>query len=395
MPDWGNLEEVKEQVDKSESTVSIDKIKDKSPEKPPEKVEESPVETPANEKPSEPVDKTPDKVQEQKVEETPPAEPPVEVPPAEEPPVEPLAEPPATIKIGEEEVSVDQVRDLLDKQNARIKEMNEKLTLVEQIEGDEALKGMIEHYQNGGDLTDYLRSRVDYSKTPDLDFIKEDFNARYDGLGLDEGLKAEMFKKHLAEKYKLDPDGEFEFSETDVKIGEAELKRDAKVLRDAKIAEAAKFQIAKKPEVEAPTEPGQEVDLGAVREAVEKQPETQSLINSKMLKVGDSNFELKTDPSEMVEMTVDGNKFFQTFLNEDGKVDYGAWYETVAFAKERESFKNFLINQGRMLEREAQLQEAKKLSPEPPEVEKGELSEKEGLRKAMLEKGKWVTGHRL
>lgn len=361
-----------------ETLVDIDKMKEESKETP--EVPETP--------------ETPEAAAEPKAEETPEApeakvEPEVpEAPPAPEDKVEPEV---VTVKIGEEDVPVDQVRELLDMQHNKIGDLEKKAEFFDRIEKDEALMNMIKHYENGGKLTDYLQSQVDYSTVSDLDLIKEDFDAKFAGLELDSGLKEQMFKKHLSDKYKFDPDGELELSEIDIKMGEAELKRDAKALRDQKVEKAQSFKIAEREVVEPTPDQGQEVDLSEIRKAVESNPVSQELINSKMIKVGEANFELKTDPNELVEMAVDGSKFYNEFRGENGEVDYGKWYDTVAFVKETEAYKEFLINQGRMMERDAQLKDAKKLDDKPKgHVEKQEPSEHEKLRQAVLG-GKWST----
>jgi hypothetical protein len=221
---------------------------------------------------------------------------------------------------------------------------------------DDFIKGAVEYYEKTGDLTPYLQAKtVDFNAMADEDIMRRELREQYPDVS-DKAFD-KLFKQQVVDKFKLDPE---QWEEDDVDLGKQLLKSEAAKLR-SKYQDWQNGFKAPEPEVDNNIEDAQRA-LQEFAEKTKANEVTRAILESKRIAIKDGenvfNYEL-SDPSELLDMTVDNTKFFTQFVNGEGSLDYAKWYKTAAYAKNPEQFEKSLINYGKTLGREEITKEIK------------------------------------
>jgi hypothetical protein len=246
---------------------------------------------------------------------------------------------------------------------------------------DDFIKGVVEFYEKTGDITPYLQAKsMDFTKMTDEEIMRRDLREQYSELS-DKAFD-KLFKQEVLDKYKLDAD---EWGEDEAELGRELLKVQASKSRDKYLDWQKNFQ--------AP-EPGsdntQEL-LQQFEESVRNNEATRQLLSAKKfsIKSGEDEFQFEVPNADaMIDMTVDNDKFFRQFSQEEGQLDYNKWYKTVAYSQNPEVFEKALINFGKTLGRSEVTKEIKNPSTslgDVPTESSGDFTS--GLLNAFLSRG--------
>lgn len=223
-----------------------------------------------------------------------------------------------------------------------------------QIE-DELLKGLVEYYEQGGDLAKYLEAKVvNYDTFSDEDILRIEFEKKYPDLGKQEVSR--LFQRHLEKSYNIGEDAD----ESEMELAKIQMKADASQVRRSLKDEQSKFKLPEPKQVATNNGPTAE-ELQAAedqRKALEAMlnPVLSKYSKEKKITVkygNDSqplNYELK-DWDAIEDIAKNDQKFFNLFVtgDENNPVDFDKWIETIAFAKDPEGYKRSLISYGKNL----------------------------------------------
>jgi len=214
---------------------------------------------------------------------------------------------------------------------------------------DDFIKGVVEFYEKTGDITPYLQAKtLDFTKMSDEDILRRSFREQYSELS-DKAFD-KLYKMQVTDKFKLD---EEEFSEDEVQLGRELLKIEADKARQSYIEWQNNFSA---PQPVADTAADQEAErlMKQFEDNLKANPITQRILADKKLSIktsdGEFNFELQA-PENIVDMTLDNDKFFAQFVAPTGEVDYDRWYKAAAYSQSPEVFEKALINYGKTLGR--------------------------------------------
>lgn len=235
---------------------------------------------------------------------------------------------------------------------------------------DDFIKNAVDYYNKTGSLTPYLEATsVNFDEMSDTEIMR--YNLKKDNPSLSARAIERLYQRDIVSKYSLDKE---KYDEDEVELGEELLKADADRLRN-KFTEDQKNFI--KPDIKE--------DAGAVQqqEAMEKFAQTvnsnqftKDLEENKRILVeyNDEKFSFEVeDPSLVKEMTLDSNKFFKLFSDENGQIDLEKWYRVATYAMDPETYDMSLISHGVNLGQEKVVKDLKN----PSKVTKGSPSSKE------------------
>jgi hypothetical protein len=272
-----------------------------------------------------------------------------------------------------------------------IEERNELAKRVAEIEKDEFLKGFVNHYLTTGNANAYLEAKgVDWDKKDDLDVLRNQFDRDY--ADLDPKVREKLWRRELADKYKIKPDlTQEEMESEDYEIAQGLLKRDAKKIRDQFKETQKKFQVVdRKVEEKAPPK----FDPAAYKQQLLAEKEVSDFMKNKLLKLGvkgeDGNhygYE-PTNPEQIIEMMVDDRKFWGTFVN--GKtIDRNKQAKIYAYANNPDEYEKQLVEFGKTLALEERLKEVKntddRLNKKTTDAQTKETNWKKGFLTAALQ----------
>jgi hypothetical protein len=234
----------------------------------------------------------------------------------------------------------------------------------DQLAKDEFLNGFINHYLTTGNASAYLDAKgVDWDKKDDVEILRLKFEKEY--ADLDERTREKLWKRELADKYKIKSDlSEDELASDDYQIAQGLLKRDAKKIREEFKESQKKFQIVDKPQQPAATENKFNPEL--YKREVLKEKEIAAFMKSKLLALsvkdekGRSYGYETENADQIIEMMVDDRKFLSTFYDfKTKKVDRLKQAKIYAFASNIEAYENQLVDFGKNLGLEDRLKEEK------------------------------------
>lgn len=271
-----------------------------------------------------------------------------------------------------------------------IEERNDLLARVQEIENDPFLKGFVEYYRNGGDITKYIEAKgQNWDGFGDLEVLRRTFNR--ENADLNPTVREKLFKKEIERKYGFDPESvtEEDAATDDFKIAQELIKRDAMRGREAFKSEQQKFTVPKKEQIDP------QVQRQETQRRVMEQKEVRNFLNNKLVRVdvpddnGNYFAYVAENPQEVVEMIVDGNKFWQT-LTVDGKVDWNKANKVLSYAMNPAAFEKELIQLGRRQGRRDKIMQDRnidgRLNQEHHVPANDNKSEKENILGAFLQK---------
>jgi len=242
---------------------------------------------------------------------------------------------------------------------------------------DDFSLGALEYYRSTGDLAPYIEAKsIDYSKLSDEEILRRDLRRTYSDLS-DEDFDL-VYRTKVVDKYKLDD----VYSDEEQKVGRIELKYAVKDIRDKFIEEQKKFAPPVVEQVD------QEQEMAKWFESVKSDPATQQLLSGKRISSSTgANFEV--DPNVILDQTYDTNKFFQNFLDQNGKTDLNKWYKALAFINNMEAYEKTIWDAARSEGKKELFDEIK--NPARPDVGQvpggGTGDFNADLLQAFLEKG--------
>lgn len=281
----------------------------------------------------------------------------------------------------------DTLYDQVEELQAQLQEVQTSTQMPE--EQDEFIKGLIEYYKETGDVSAYIEAKnVDYSAMSDLDVVRRNMRSQYSDMS-DKNFER-LFRREVVDKYQLDAS---RYDEEEVELGEELLKAEASKLRSELIERQAKFKAPERqaqPEVDTTAQA--EEAMAQWTEKVNAAPETQSIINDGRVVIDFNGepFAYEIDnPQDVVDMTIDNNKFFQLFQNEGGQIDYNKWYKVLNYAQDPNTFERSLILHGKNLGGKEVVSEIKNPSrPRRAATSSGGDSKEDFLQAALRAMGK-------
>jgi len=219
---------------------------------------------------------------------------------------------------------------------------------------DDFSLGALEYYRSTGDLAPYIEAKsIDYSKLSDEEILRRDLRQTYSDLS-DEDFDL-VYRAKVVDKYKLDD----VYSDDEQKVGRIELKYAVKDIRDKFIEDQKRFAAPKVEQV------NQEQEMAKWFESVKSDPATQNLLSGKRISSSTgANFEV--DPNAILDQTYDTNKFFQNFLDQNGKTDLNKWYKALAFINNMEAYEKTIWDAARSEGKKELFDEIK--NPAKPDV---------------------------
>jgi hypothetical protein len=231
---------------------------------------------------------------------------------------------------------------------------------------DDFIKEVVEFYEKTGDLTPYLQAKlVDFKGMSDEEIMRRNLREQY--ADLSEKAFDRLYKTEVLDKFKLDTD---EWGEEDSELGRELLRTEASKVRNQYLDWQNGFK-APEPQADLEQLKAQEETIQQLQkfeQEVKSNELTKSLIDGKKITIktsdGDFNYEIP-EADSLVEMTIDNDKFFSQFANEQGQLDYSRWYKTAAYSKNPEMFEKSLINYGKTLGRSEVTKEIKNPSTAP------------------------------
>ena len=281
----------------------------------------------------------------------------------------------------------DTLYDQVEELQAQLQEAQNSASMPE--EQDEFIKGLIEYYKETGDVSAYIEAKnVDYSSMSDLDVVRRNMRSKYSDMS--EKNFERLFRREVVDKYQLDAS---RYDEEEVELGEELLKAEASKLRSELMERQAKFKAPERqaqPEVDTTAQA--EEAMAQWAEKVNSAPETQSVINDGRVVIDFNGepFAYEIDnPQDVVDMTIDNNKFFQLFQNEGGQIDYNKWYKVLNYAQDPNTFERSLILHGKNLGGKEVVSEIKNPSrPRRASTSSGGDSKEDFLQAALRSLGK-------
>lgn len=216
---------------------------------------------------------------------------------------------------------------------------------------DDYIKNAVEYYNKTGSLTPYLEATsVNYGEMSDEKIMRRELEQANPTLS----AKAieRLYTRDIVNKYSLDED---KYDMEEVELGKELLKADAAKLRDKFVDEQKNFT---EPEIKE-TEDNETVDnteqMEKWAESVNSNDFTKDVLENKRILIGynDEKFSYEVEnPEELQAMTVDNNKFFALFKDDQGQVDFDKWYRVLAYASDPEVYDSSLIAHGQELGQE-------------------------------------------
>lgn len=233
----------------------------------------------------------------------------------------------------------------------------------DEIDKHPFLKDFIEHYLSNGNANAYLEARgVDWDKKEDVEVLRSKFER--ENSDLDPKIREKIWKRELADKYKMKSDlTQEEMESEDYEIAQGLLKRDANKARGEFKETQKKFTVAERKQEEKPQ---QQFDRDTYKRQVLAEKDVDSFMKSKLLKLGIKNesgqsfgFE-PSKPDQIIEMMTDDREFLKTFYDFNSKkVDRIKQAKIYAYASNPDEFEQQLVDFGKTLGLEDRLKELK------------------------------------
>ena len=188
---------------------------------------------------------------------------------------------------------------------------------------NETIAKMNEYVLSGGNVDDFNKTQVDYSKMSDDDIVKAEMKLN------DSDLSDEDIDFMFNNEYTLD---EEEYDEDEVRISKLKLRKDAKQSREKLVQWKKQFEI---PEVSKTTENQRETDVNAEKLKQQKALEAEkerwaNIVQETTSKFDKVDFDINDkgekftftlsdeDRNSVKETSSDLSKFWSRFMNKDG-----------------------------------------------------------------------------
>jgi hypothetical protein len=233
---------------------------------------------------------------------------------------------------------------------------------------DSFFADLLEHHANGGDVMEFISVKTrDWNKASDEEIMRDSLRKTYGDLS-DEDFNA-LYDAEVVSKYALS-EGD-DFTDAEKRVGKIRLKAEADRLRKERIAEQGNFKLpdASKPvdraQVIQELEQEQSTQYAEYANQVNGNEVTQRLRNDKRIVIGEGKeaYNYAVDSEKVIGSILDTNKLFEPCLIKDaeGKVagyNFNKAYKLAAFANDMDAYDKALINHGKSLATNDQIEEA-------------------------------------
>lgn len=237
---------------------------------------------------------------------------------------------------------------------------------VAEIEQDQFLKGLIDHYKANGNIDAYYEAKgVDWDKKNNLDVLKISFEKK--NADLPEKTRELLWKRELRDRYMIKDDlSPEELESEDYQIAQGLLERDARTAREAFKVDQQKYKAPEK-QVEEPKQT-QQFDPAAYKKRLLQEKEVSTFAKNKLLPLGIKDGTGKTigiepkNTDQIIEMMIDDRKFWSAFVDPDTKkVNYTKLAKAYAYAQDPDFYEQSLVNLGKNLHLEERIKEDKQI----------------------------------
>lgn len=245
-----------------------------------------------------------------------------------------------------------------------VQKFEDKEALLKALGLDEYAIGALKYYQQTGDMTPYLEAKsVDYNKLPDAEVLKRSLREEVASMNLTEEEFDTLYSSRVLKRYKQDaPD---EYSESEVKMGQLEMKLDAHKARQQFTERQAKFAPPpQQPRQEEPQQVSMDEIVAANTQRVLADPVVQQFTKSPVIKIGDGpdsfNYQSK-NPNALLSVITDGRQtaYYTSRKDEAGRImvdadnnpipNYQLMMKVAAYMTDPDNFERYLINHGKSL----------------------------------------------
>lgn len=247
-----------------------------------------------------------------------------------------------------------------------IVERNELAKRVAEIESDDFLKGLIDHYKATGNIDAYYEAKgVDWDKKSDLEVLKIAFDKK--NADLPDKTRELLWKKKLRSDYMIKDDlSPEELESEDYQIAQGLLERDARNTRK-EFKEVQQKYKAPERKTEQAAQP-QQFDAAAYKQKLLQEKEVSAFAKHKLLPLGVKDGMGKTlgfepkDTEQIIEMMIDDRKFWNSFRDPKTKrINYTKLAKAYAYVQDPEFYEQSLVNLGKNLHLEERLKDQKQI----------------------------------
>lgn len=214
---------------------------------------------------------------------------------------------------------------------------------------DDYIKSAVEYYNENGSLTPYLEATaVNYEEMTDEQIMRR--NLEKANPTLSKRAIERLYQKDVVDKYTLDED---KYDEDEVELGKELLQAEASKLRKQYVDEQKNF--TQPPKTEGEQTESQEEIIQKWTDTVSNNETTKNVLKNKSILVeyGGNTFTYEVEnPEDLQAMTVDNNKFFALFKDENDNIDFEKWYKVLAYAINPEVYDSSLISHGQEMGQE-------------------------------------------
>lgn len=254
---------------------------------------------------------------------------------------------------------------------------------------DDYIKGLVERYEKGEDLTPYLRAKtLNLDSMSPEDLLRMDLKEKYPKATAKDLDR--LYKKHVIDKFNLDPD---QYDEDEISVGRMEMDKVAEAVRNEYLEKLKPFlqpEPAAKPEGETQEPKDDPAKLEAemmerfkqFEETIRNNTASKSLLEKKVFEiptVDGEKFNLEVEaPEELLEQAIYSDKFYKNFEGEEGP-DLNKFFMVSQFAKDPSKFIELLVQHGKELGKAQVLQEIENPSEPDRKAPSKEMSPWEKL----------------
>ena len=236
----------------------------------------------------------------------------------------------------------------------------EYIDLARSLKEDEYIANAVKYYKQNKTLKPYLEAyQFDYNEVDDLELLKLQFNG--ENPDLSERARTRLFEKEVLGKYRLNEDEIYDDEE--VELGRELLKRDARRLREKLIEQQKSFIPENVPQGPTP----EEIAAAKQQELRVAKAGLKSYLDAQSIKIDTEdgvplNYAI-AQPDSLVDYAVNTDKFWTSFTNDGGEINWDLWAKTMAFIQNPDGFINELVKHGKSLGRKSLQEEIK--NPDP------------------------------
>lgn len=239
---------------------------------------------------------------------------------------------------------------------------------------DDYIKGLVSRYEKGEDLSPYLKAKtLNLDGMSAEDVLRLDLKEKYPKATAKDLDR--LYKKHIIEKFNLDPD---QYDEDEISVGKIEMEKMAESVRNEYRDKLKPFlqpePVSTEGETQAPKEDLAKLEAEMMErfrqfeETMRNHGASKAILEKKTFEVptvDGEKFNLEVEaPEELLEQAIYSDKFYKNFEGQDGP-DLDKFFLVSYFAKDPSKVIQLLVQHGKELGKAQVLQEIE--NPSDPE----------------------------